>query len=219
MARAEGFASVGIDLIAGIPGLSPDAWRRTLDEALALECDHVSVYALTVEEGTQLAADVAVGRVSPVSDDAVMDALAEAEDALKRGGLERYEISNYAKPGRECLYNLSVWRGEDYLGVGPSASSRMGLERRTNSKLGSAEEARVVKLSPDEDRMERFLTGLRIREGGEPGRWLRGTVRERVETTLVRLVGQEIVEESGPGRWRLTRRGLEVADAVALELL
>ena len=219
IAREEGFESVGIDLIAGIPGLSPDAWRRTLDEALALECDHVSVYALTVEEGTPLAADVAAGRVSPVSDDAVMDALAEAEDALKRGGLELYEISNYAKPGRECLYNLSVWRGEDYLGVGPSASSRMGLERRTNLGLGSAEGARVVKLSPDEDRMERFLTGLRIREGAEPGRWLRGVERERAETTLRRLMGQGIVEEAGAGRWRLTRRGREVADAVALELL
>ncbi len=218
-ASAEGFASVGIDLIAGIPGLSPEAWHRTLDEALALECDHVSVYALTVEEGTPLAADVAAGRVSPVSDDAMMDALVEAENALKRGGLERYEISNYAKPGRECLYNLSVWRGEDYLGVGPSASSRMGLERRTNSELGSAKGPQIVRLSPEEDRMERFLTGLRIHDGAEPGRWLRGEERDRVKTTLVRLTGQGLVEVAGSGRWRLTRRGQEVADAVAVELL
>ena len=227
-ARAAGFDSVGLDLIAGIPSLSPEAWRRTLDEALALAPDHVSVYALTVEPGTPLSADVAAGRVNMPPDDAVMDALAEAENVLGAAGLARYEISNYALPGRECLYNLSVWRGEDYLGVGPSASSRLGLARRTNAADTAAwlaaGEGTDSTLSPREDRMERFLTGLRLAEGADPARAAPEDAA-RMEPVFRRLTMQGFVESvpnvaaDAPTRWRLTARGREVADAVALEML
>ena len=220
-ARAAGFGSVGIDLIAGIPGVSGAVWRRTLDEAVALDCDHVSVYALTVEPGTSLAQDVAAGRVRMPPDDAVMDALAEAERVLGAAGLARYEISNYAQPGRECLYNLSVWRGEDYLGIGPSASSRLGLERRTNGVLqGPALSAPTIEtLSRREDRLERFLTGLRIAEGADPAR-AGAEDAPRIEAAFHRLDAQGLVERvSGTTHWRLTARGREVADAVARELL
>ena len=218
LARETGFGDVGIDLIAGIPGETPDVWRRTLDEVCEWGCDHVSVYALSIEPGTPLEADVRRGAVAPLDDDAMLDALAEAEAALGDAGLVRYEISNYARPGRECLYNLSVWRGGDYLGVGPSASSRMGLERRTNATSpGSGPDVRL--LSVEEDRMERFLTGLRILEGAEPGRWLGPDEAERARATFRCLKGHGIVEPAGADRWRLTARGREVADAVALELL
>ena len=220
-ARAAGFASVGIDLIAGIPSLSPESWRRTLDEAVALGCDHVSVYALTVELGTPLAEDVAAGRVQMPADDAVMDALEEAERVLGAEGLARYEISNYAHPGRECLYNLSVWRGEDYLGIGPSASSRLGLERRTNGVLqGAALSAPTIeRLTPREDRLERFLTGLRIAEGADPAR-VGAEDAPRIEAAFHRLDAQGLVERvGGTTHWRLTARGREVADGVARELL
>ena len=220
-ARRAGFDSLGLDLIAGIPSLSPDSWRRTLDEAQALAPDHVSVYALTVEPGTPLAADVAAGHVQMPPDDAVMDALAEAERVLGAAEFARYEISNYAKPGRECLYNLSVWRGEDYLGIGPSASSRLGRERRTNGVLhGAALSAPMVEtLSPREDRMERFLTGLRLAEGADPARADAADI-PRIEAAFWRLAAQGLVERvASTPRWRLTRRGREVADAVARELL
>ena len=234
-ARAAGFESVGLDLIAGIPSLSPESWRRTLEDALALEPDHVSVYALTVEPGTPLAADVAAGRVRMPPDDAVMDALAEAERVLGAAGLARYEISNYALPGRECLYNLSVWRGEDYLGVGPSASSRLGPERRTNAAdavawLAAGEGtdsafpcAMVETLPQREDRMERFLTGLRLAEGADPARAAPEDAA-RMAPVFRRLATQGFVESvpgvsGGERRWRLTRRGREVADGVARELL
>ena len=270
-ARAAGFGSIGLDLIAGIPGLSPESWRRSLDEALALAPDHVSVYALTVESGTPLAEDVAAGRVRMPPDDAVMDALAEAERVLGAAGLARYEISNYAQPGRECLYNLSVWRGEDYLGIGPSASSRLGLERRTNAADTAAwlatgqgtdapcsaagafagqgtdspcsaagafagqgtdspaaprplHGAARERLSPREDRLERFLTGLRLAEGADPARAAPEDAA-RMEPEFRRLAMQGFVESvpnvaaDAPTRWRLTARGREVADAVALELV
>lgn len=250
-ARAAGFGSIGLDLIAGIPGLSPESWRRSLDEALALAPDHVSVYALTVEPGTPLAEDVAAGRVRMPPDDAVMDAIAEAERMLGAAGLARYEISNYARPGRECLYNLSVWRGEDYLGIGPSASSRLGLERRTNAADTAAwlaagqgtdspcsaagafagqgtdsppaprplHGAARERLSPREDRLERFLTGLRIAEGADPAR-AGAEDAPRLEAAFRRLGAQGLVEPvPDTPRWRLTARGREVADAVALELL
>lgn len=236
-AHTAGFASVGLDLIAGIPSLSPQntslsppVWRRTLDEALALQPDHVSVYALTVEPGTPLAADVEAGRVQMPPDDAVMDALAEAERVLSVAGLARYEISNYARPGRECLYNLSVWRGEDYLGVGPSASSRLGLERRTNAaSIGILHRAVPLPpalefLSPRADRLERFLTGLRLAEGADPSRAAPEDAA-RMAPTFRRLAAHGLLESvpgtpNGAGiRWRLTSRGREVADAVARELL
>lgn len=216
-ASAAGFRSIGIDLIAGIPVGNADSWAQSLEPACSLGCDHVSVYALTVEEGTPLARDVAEGRVAMPSDDAVMDALAQAEGRLAAAGLVRYEISNYAKPGCECLYNVSVWRGEDYLGVGPSASSRQGLERCTNGPIGGR--AEVQTLTPEEDRWERFLTGLRIREGAAPGRWLSEAEARRAIAALERLAGQGMVEPCDGNRWRLTRRGREVADAVAVAVM
>ncbi len=233
-ARQAGFASVGLDLIAGIPGVSGAVWRRTLGETLSLDPDHLSVYALTVEPNTPLAADVGDGRVRMPPDDEVMDALAETEAVLSAAGLVRYEISNYARPGRECLYNLSVWRGEDYLGVGPGASSRIGLTRRTNASDVEAWVAAGLRpgcfdsvfpaalaesLSPAQDRAERFLTGLRLAEGADLAH-LTPAEAECMAPTFHRLRALGLVEECAPnGRWRLTARGREVADAVAGEVL
>ena len=129
--RGEGFVNAGIDLICGWPddrrgNQASDAWKRTLDGACALAPDHCSVYTLILEQGTRLAQDVADGRCALPSDDEALAELAAAELALGGIGLERYEISSFAKPGMECRHNLATWRGEDYTGIGDGACSREG---------------------------------------------------------------------------------------------
>ena len=126
MIRDAGFDNAGIDLICGWPSEDKDAWRRTLDGAMQFAPDHCSVYTLILEPKTRLSRDVKKGRVVLPSDDVALAELAAAERALADIGLERYEISSFAKPGKECRHNLATWRGEDYIGIGDGACSREG---------------------------------------------------------------------------------------------
>lgn len=225
--RDAGIGSLGLDLIAGVPGMSTAAWTHTLQSAIALDPDHLSVYALTVEPGTPLERAVDEGRLQMPSDDAQLDALAQAEALLARHGYRRYEISNYAREGSECRHNLAVWRGEDYLGVGPAAASRWGRSRWTNAPDLDAWHAALADgrlppcdaetLEPDEDAAERFLTGLRLAEGVLPE--LADEQGRRWDSRLRALARVGVVETFGDGRWRLTARGREVADAVARDVM
>jgi len=231
--RAAGFANVGIDLIAGLPGLDEPGWAETLARTLALEPAHVSVYGLSVEPGSGLARQVERGLSLPGEEEGLA-ALQQAEAALTDAGLARYEISNYARPGCTCLHNLACWRGEDYLGLGPAAASRIGLTRRTHAADAAAYRVAItsgsnplseeVTLSPVDDATERFVFSLRLAEGGSPWshaeRW--PAAEPNVAAWERRLDGLSlngITEKAGPGRWRLTARGREVADAVGRELL
>ncbi len=234
--RQTGFSDYGLDLIAGLPGVTEASWRSSLARAVDLGCTHLSVYALGVEDGTVLRRQVDQGLILPGSD-AQLDALATAESMLAAAGLERYEISNYARPGRACRHNLAVWRGEDYLGLGPSAASRMGRRRWTNRPdLDVWREAVATgrkpprvseeELSAEEDAVERFVFAVRLAEGVSPAGFARShpAALPRVaawEDCLDRLAKTGIVERlaAPEGRWRLTARGREVADAVIRELL
>jgi oxygen-independent coproporphyrinogen-3 oxidase len=231
--RAAGFANFGIDLIAGLPGLDEPGWAETLARTLALEPAHVSVYGLSVEPGSGLARQVEQGLSLPGEEEGLA-ALQQAEAALTAAGLARYEISNYARPGCACLHNLACWRGEDYLGLGPAAASRIGLTRRTHAADAAAYRAAItsgsnplseeVTLSPVDDATERFVFSLRLAEGGSPRshaeRWpAAGPNVAAWERRLDGLASNGITEEAGLGRWRLTARGREVADAVGRELL
>ena len=236
-ARRAGFDNLGIDLIAGLPGVTPSAWRETLRQALDLGCTHLSVYGLGVEPGTLLHAAVQAGLAVPGTD-AQMDALAAAEPILAAGGFDRYEISNYARPGMACRHNLAVWRGEDYLGLGPAAASRLGRRRWTNladlpAYAAAVQAGRVPpRAAEDEldaaaDALERFVFGVRLGEGISPAAAARAwpALATRVadwEARFARLASQGIAESVPVGadpRWRLTTRGREVADAVIRELL
>ena len=180
LARAEGFDDIGLDLIANLPGVSVHEWRETISDALRLKPVHISVYSLIIEEGTPFASAADKGTLGQrLDDDAEMDLLSETEDRLSSEGFVRYEISNYALPDRECRHNLGVWRGEDYTGLGPAASSRNGLVRRTNApdldgyrkalaKRTLPPAAELDTLTPDEDAKERFIYGLRTWEGVSP---------------------------------------------------
>lgn len=231
-ARQAGFTNLGIDLIAGLPGVTPELWRMTLDRALELELQHLSVYALSVEPGTCLAAQTAEGMILPTDEDQLVD-LAQAEVALSRAGFVRYEISNYAQPGFECQHNLAVWRGKDYVGLGPAAASRLKDRRWTNSEdLSEYIEAlngdrpppcRSETMNAADDAEERVLFALRLAEGVDLTEAVRSypALACRVATWESNLDGlsRHGITEKRAGRWRLTSRGREVCDAVLKELL
>lgn len=233
--RAAGFDNAGLDLIAALPDVNNAGWRRTLDRALALNPSHLSVYALTVEEPSLLARLVRSGRATMPNDNTVLAALQMAEDRLTRAGYRRYEISNYARPGQACLHNISCWRGEDYLGFGPAASSRSGLARWTNASSLAAYAAALAKgrrpprdeeaLAPATDAAERFIFRFRLLEEGvhlrKACRRLAGVSPALIrhwELTLARLSDDRLVEYRAPA-WFLTPLGATLADRVAAELL
>ncbi len=231
MAQDTGFGNVGIDLIAGLPGVTPDVWQSTLEHAAALGLTHLSVYALSLEPGTPLAAQAAKGLVMP-DDDAQLAALAQAESVLAQAGFARYEISNYALPGFECRHNMGIWRGNDYLGLGPAAASRAGRSRWTNSEdlaeyiealtQGQLPPCEKETLDETDDAMERVVFSLRLAEGIDPFEEARrfpvlGNRADGWEERLENLARLGITERGGR-RWRLTARGREVCDAVIREL-
>jgi oxygen-independent coproporphyrinogen-3 oxidase len=133
-ARQAGFDNVNLDLIYGLPRQTMTAWQDTVREAIALRPDHLSLYALTLEEGTPLADDVARGRLPPPDADLAADMYLWAEDALAATGYQHYEISNWALPGRPCRHNLAYWLNEPYLGLGAGAHSCFGGFRFANVK-------------------------------------------------------------------------------------
>jgi oxygen-independent coproporphyrinogen-3 oxidase len=125
-ARRASFENVNLDLIYGLPGQPLAAWRRTLAEAIALGPNHLSLYALTLEEGTPLAADVVRGRLPAPDPDLAADMYLWASEALAAAGYQHYEISNWALPGRRCRHNLVYWHNQPYLGLGAGAHSCLG---------------------------------------------------------------------------------------------
>ena len=232
LAQEMGYENTGIDLIAGLPGVGEREWRDTLKTATSLGLKHLSVYALSLEPQTPLARQVEEGLPLP-HEQTLMDALAQAEEALTQAGFIRYEISNYAQPGYECRHNLGIWRGNDYIGLGPAAASRIGLERWTNLedladymdalKQRETPPRKAETLSPADDAVERAVYALRLNEGIDPfDASLRfPALRElarRWEDRLEQLARQGITERGGR-RWRLTARGREVCDAAIRELL
>jgi len=133
-ARQAGFDNVNLDLIYGLPHQPMTAWQHTVREAIALRPDHLSLYALSLEEGTPLADAVAHGRLPPPDADLAADMYLWAEDALAAAGYQHYEISNWALPGRQCRHNLAYWLNEPYLGLGAGAHSCFGGFRFANVK-------------------------------------------------------------------------------------
>lgn len=190
MARAAGFKNLNLDLMFGLPGQTFPMWQKTLLEAAALAPEHLSLYALSLEERTPLAERYAAHLVHPAApshpsrpalplpgDDIQADMYGWAVEQLTKAGYVHYEVSNFALPGRECRHNLAVWRGEDYLGLGPGAVSTLRGVRGRNVEdvVGYAgylaqdalpqDPVDVEVLSPGELRGERVILGLRLREG------------------------------------------------------
>ena len=197
---ASVFPNAGIDLIVGWPGDKSD-YRALATWPLA----HVSAYSLIREERTALDALVRRGRLALPDDDEVLDRLAALSELLAECGFRRYEISNYARPGRECRHNLATWRGEDYIGLGRGAAGRIGLERTLDGET-------VETLSPEADRLERAIFRLRTREG------LDASLFPQWRSRLDAFVREGILDGGFP-IYRLTPRGTEVCDSILSELV
>ncbi len=220
--REAGVENFGLDLMAGIPGFEAAVWRHTLDQTVAQDPRHVSVYALSDEEGTRLNDAIRRGESKLLSDDEQLASLSTAEAVLAAAGYARYEISNYAKPGFECRHHCACWRGGAYLGIGPAAASHVGWRRWTNlpdlaGYLAALERGRLPPrdqdpLTPALKAMERVIFGLRLAEG------IDATIAAGCLPALRRLKNAGLVDHRGR-RWRLTARGRNLADAVAVELI
>jgi putative oxygen-independent coproporphyrinogen III oxidase len=226
-AREAGFEQVSLDLIYGTPGESLQDWSASLEAALASEPDHLSAYALIVEDGTALARRVRRGDVAAPDDDDLADKYLAADEALGRAGLGWYEVSNWARtPEAACRHNVLYWTGADWWGVGPGAHSHVGGVRWWNVKHPAAYADRVgAGASPahgrellDEEtrRVERVLLETRLR-AGLPVEVLDDAGRQ----ALPEQVRRGLVEDAGAqqGRVVLTTRGRLLADAVVRDLL
>jgi oxygen-independent coproporphyrinogen-3 oxidase len=171
-ARDAGFDALAVDLMTGIPGETAESADRTVRTLLELEPDHVSVYFLENVEGLPFE-EVLAGR--PVDEDASVETFQRIRESLAAAGLRQYEISNFARPGKECRHNLKYWRYEPFLGLGPSACSHIGGRRWCNLRSladwaralerGEAPRDEVVELGPAQAVREALAFGLRLVEG------------------------------------------------------
>ena len=215
--RDAGFTNVNIDLMFGLPGQTLAQWEATLKKTIALGPEHISTYCLTYEEGTEFFARQVRGefREDPDSDARFLES---AMEMLESAGFEHYEISNYARDGYASSHNRGYWAGEDYLGIGPSAFSTIGLERyqnvsdyRSYSDLvlaGRSPISSTEALTAEIKRGERIALSLRTVRGipsVELNQWPNER-REFEELGLLREV---------EGNCVLTRRGKLLADSVA----
>jgi oxygen-independent coproporphyrinogen III oxidase len=131
-ARASGFDNISIDLIYAIPGVSLQRWKKNIDQALALHPEHISAYTLTIEEKTAFGKWFATGKLIPVDEALAAEQLELLMSALSSAGYRQYEISNFARPGFESRHNSAYWKGDKYLGIGPSAHSYNQTTRQHN---------------------------------------------------------------------------------------
>ncbi len=226
-AREAGFEGISLDLIYGTPGESQDDWRRSLDAALATGPDHVSAYALVVEEGTRMAAQVRRGEILAPDDDDLADRYLLADEVLAGAGYEWYEVSNWARgEGQRARHNEGYWLGHDWWGVGPGAHSHVGGTRWWNVRHPTAYAGRLAAgaspaqarevLTFEQRRDERVLLAVRLREG-LPLAELADTGR----SGAARAVDDGLLDPAAyaDGRAALTLRGRLLADAVVRELL
>lgn len=174
LAQSEGFHNLTVDLIYGLPNLTMEEWRNHVQKVIDFGVPHISAYCLTVEEKTVLDNWVKTGKIQPISDEAQGDQFLLLLEMLEANGYQQYEISNFAKPGFESIHNGNYWKGEWYLGVGPSAHSFNGTSRSWNvannrKYLKAIEEnetfSELEELSIENQFNERVMIGLRTVKG------------------------------------------------------
>jgi putative oxygen-independent coproporphyrinogen III oxidase len=225
-AREAGLA-VSLDLIYGTPGESLADWRHSLETALSYEPDHISAYALIVEDGTKLAAQMRRGEVPGIDDDDHADKYELADQLITEAGLGWYEVSNWARtPEQACRHNLAYWRGDDWWGIGPGAHSHMGGVRWWNVKHPSAYANRLSQgLSPAAGRetldaetrnLERVMLEARLQTGLDVSTLSAGGRHE-----VAGLIAAGLVDPAAAfgGRLVLTLKGRLLADAVVRRIL
>ncbi|WP_106752803.1 radical SAM family heme chaperone HemW [Pannonibacter carbonis] len=228
----ETFPRLSFDLIYARPGQTVAAWERELTEAISLAADHLSLYQLTIEEGTPFFALHKAGKLVVPEPDVGAEFYAVTQDVTDAHGLPAYEVSNHARPGAECRHNLVYWRYGDYVGVGPGAHGRLSLgatkrataiERHPETWLSHVEErghgmVEDMPLNDEEQGDEYLLMGLRLVEGVDLLRYEKLASRRIDPRRLDALLEHGMVEMLGNHRLRATRDGFFVLDAVVADL-
>jgi oxygen-independent coproporphyrinogen-3 oxidase len=240
--RAAGFDNVNIDLIFGLPEQPLERWQQTLEQAVALSPDHLSCYALTVEDGTPLANAVARGRTPAPDGDAQADHYEWTRDRSSRAGYQQYEISNWSRLGRRCRHNLIYWQAREYLGLGAGAHSYLDGVRFSTAKLpqqyqtlvdesfdarssdGDAPMRQVVSgetITRELAMVDVLVLGLRLIEGVDLAAF-----RDRFGVDALDGFSEQLdvplsarLVEAVDGRLRLTERGLLLSNEVFVRLL
>lgn len=214
--RGAGIESISVDLIAGLPGQTAESWGQSLDWVERLAVPHVSIYMLEVDEDSRLGRELLVlgsryGAGDVPDDDAIADFYETAVERLARLGIERYEISNFARAGFESRHNLKYWKRDAYLGFGADAHSFDGTMRWQNPEAASdyvAAPAAIARV-PAEALSEKFFLGLRLRDGVEG---------KAFPEVVERFVADGLLERFGD-RVRLTPRGVLLSNEVFAEFV
>jgi len=215
--RDAGFLNINVDLMFGLPGQTIEQWQGTLEQTISLRPDHISAYCLTYEEDTEFFVRQSRGELK-ANPEADADFFEATMSTLEHAGYEQYEISNYARPGFSSVHNSAYWLGEDYLGIGPSAFSTVGLRRWQNLAdyrayadrilLGQSPVGSTENLTNQMKRGEKIALSLRMRDGVSAALLtpFQNETREFIALGLLRQCN---------GNFILTQEGKSLADSVA----
>ena len=228
--RAAGIDSINLDLIMGVPGSTLSEWRDDLDQALALEPDHLSCYGLQYEPNTPLTRKLEMGQLERLDEDLEATMYEHTVSRLRAEGFEHYEISNWARPGRSCRHNLVYWRSQNWLAFGPSASghldgTRFKVTPRLSEWLSASGDVPVVDVEHLDDLArtgERLMLELRLVEGIEAGELAR--LLDQHDPTQERRAAiadglRDGVLHQEDGRIKLTHEGRLLADSLLSRLV
>jgi len=224
--KEVGFKEISVDLIYGTPGESKEDWQRSIDAALSLPITHISAYALIVEEGTKLAAQIKRGEVANVDDDLSADKYIMADQAFTSAGFNWYELSNWAKPNSESRHNIFYWLGKNWWGAGPGAHSHLNGRRFWNVKHPNLYKERIIKgesavaefenLESIQIESERLMLSIRLPSGVE-----KSTLNDKQILDLAGYVESGHLDQANwnLGRATLTLDGRLIADRILREIL
>ena len=225
-AKEVGFKEISVDLIYGTPGESKEDWQRSIDAALSLPITHISAYALIVEEGTKLAAQIKRGEVGNVDDDLSADKYIMADQAFTSAGFNWYELSNWAKPNSQSRHNIFYWLGKNWWGAGPGAHSHLNGRRFWNVKHPNLYKERIIKgesavaefenLESVQIESERLMLSIRLPSGVE-----KSTLNDKQILDLAGYVESGHLDQANwnLGRATLTLDGRLIADRILREIL
>jgi oxygen-independent coproporphyrinogen-3 oxidase len=229
LSRLNGFENLSIDLIYGSPLLSDDQWSKNVSKAISFQIPHISCYALTVEEKTPLHKNILNMSVRNINSDLQANQFLLLMQWMRENGYEHYEVSNFAKPGYRSRHNSSYWKGEKYLGLGPSAHSYNGYERRWNvsnnqlyikSIFNGPNTRESETLTPVQAMNEFIMISLRTTEGLDlmklEQNW-GADKRKNTELVLKKYASQGLIH-SNQERVHLTDEGMLMADGIASAL-
>lgn len=227
MAREAGFSNINVDLMFGLPGQSLASWEDSLYKTAQLKPEHISAYSLIIEEGTPFASQ----KLELPDEEEERNMYERTREILENWGYHQYEISNYARPGRECRHNLGYWQRKEYLGLGLGSASLVGETRFSNTRnmenyLNNSDSAAKIREEREiltvQEQMEEFMfLGLRMTEGISVARFYEmfGIPLEQVYgKVLEKYKRMELLEEMG-GYLRLTRRGISVSNPILADFL